>query len=183
MPGDMCDRTCGYPHTCKIPGTSEKSPIPTSRSTVQSHMPYRTSLSQLQHYLLSPFAFITLLYPVFSYKRHLNCFSSKKLCISDTQILSRVCIFKYLRTIASADKGARANCRSCTNFYRAWTAIFFCKNFYFGLILTNVLNSFMITVSSFPTTSLASVSLFQLFTHAHWWKVKSALYTWNSDRS
>ena len=41
VPGDMCDRTFTYPQTCKIPSTSEKSPMPTSLSTVQSHMPNR----------------------------------------------------------------------------------------------------------------------------------------------
>ena len=41
MPGDTCDRTCAYPHPCKIPRTREKSPVPTSLLTVQSHMPNR----------------------------------------------------------------------------------------------------------------------------------------------
>ena len=36
MPGDTCD------HTCEIPSTSEKSPLSTSLSTVQSHSPDRT---------------------------------------------------------------------------------------------------------------------------------------------
>jgi len=36
MPGDTFD------HTCKIPSTSEKSPLSTSLSTVQWHTPDRT---------------------------------------------------------------------------------------------------------------------------------------------
>ena len=38
-----CLETCViahvHVHTCKIPGTSEKSPVPTSLATMQSHMP------------------------------------------------------------------------------------------------------------------------------------------------
>ena len=39
MPGDTYDRTCTGPHACEIPGMSKKSPVPTSLSTVQLHMP------------------------------------------------------------------------------------------------------------------------------------------------
>ena len=42
MSGDKCDRTCACPHTCRILNTSEKLPLPTSLSTVQSHMPNRS---------------------------------------------------------------------------------------------------------------------------------------------
>ena len=34
----MCDRTCTYPCTRKIPSESEKSPVPSSLSTVLPHM-------------------------------------------------------------------------------------------------------------------------------------------------
>ena len=44
MPGGKCDCTCACPHTCKIPCTSENSPIPTSLLTVQSHMPNRNDV-------------------------------------------------------------------------------------------------------------------------------------------
>ena len=66
MPRDMCDHTCMCLHTCKISSICEKSPMPPSLWTVQSHMPNRTLLSQLQHYWLSPFAFKTLLHPLLS---------------------------------------------------------------------------------------------------------------------
>ena len=39
---DTCDCMCTCPHTCQIPCTSEKSPVPTSLSTLQSHMPNRS---------------------------------------------------------------------------------------------------------------------------------------------
>ena len=41
MSGDTCDRTCSRPRTCKISSSSEKSPMPTSLSTIQLHMPNR----------------------------------------------------------------------------------------------------------------------------------------------
>ena len=42
MAGDTCDHTYAYPHTCKIPSTSEKLPVPKSILTAQSHMPKRS---------------------------------------------------------------------------------------------------------------------------------------------
>ena len=39
MPGDTCDQACSGLHTCELPSTSEKLPVPTSLSTMQSHMP------------------------------------------------------------------------------------------------------------------------------------------------
>ena len=36
---DSCDRTCACLHTCKIPSTSEKSPVLASLITVQSRIP------------------------------------------------------------------------------------------------------------------------------------------------
>ena len=39
MPRDTFDRTCTCQHTCKIPSTSKKSPVPISLPKVQSHMP------------------------------------------------------------------------------------------------------------------------------------------------
>ena len=41
-PGHTCDRTCACTQTCKTPSTSEKSPVPTSLSTMQSHMQSRS---------------------------------------------------------------------------------------------------------------------------------------------
>jgi len=49
-------------------------------------------------------------------------FCNKQLCISDTQSLVRTCNSKQSRAIASADKCARVNNRSCTNFFQAETA-------------------------------------------------------------
>ena len=37
MPGDMCDRMFACPHTLKFSSMSEKSPMPTSLSAMQSH--------------------------------------------------------------------------------------------------------------------------------------------------
>ena len=42
MPRDLSSHMCASPHTCKIPSTSEESPTPTSLSTMQLHMPYRS---------------------------------------------------------------------------------------------------------------------------------------------
>ena len=41
MLGDTCDRTCTFPPMWKILSMSDKSPMRTLLSTVQSHMPNR----------------------------------------------------------------------------------------------------------------------------------------------
>ena len=38
MPGDTCDHTCPCPHMCKSCSKSEKSLVPTSLCTMQSHL-------------------------------------------------------------------------------------------------------------------------------------------------
>ena len=39
--GDTCDHIRTYPSTCNIPSMSIKLPVPTSLSTLQSHIPNR----------------------------------------------------------------------------------------------------------------------------------------------
>ena len=64
MPGDTCDRTCACPHTSKILGTSENSPMLISLSAMQSHMLNDVFVVATAALLSSSFAFVTLLYPV-----------------------------------------------------------------------------------------------------------------------
>ena len=59
MPYDTCDRTYACPNTCKIPYTSEISPLPTSLSTVQSHMPNRNFVVPIVKPVTVPFCFHT----------------------------------------------------------------------------------------------------------------------------
>ena len=66
MPGDTYDRTCARPYTCKIPSTREKSPMTTSLSIVQSHLPNRNFVIETAKLVDLIFAFRTLLYPVLS---------------------------------------------------------------------------------------------------------------------
>ena len=126
MPGDtydrtcMCPHTCMRPHTCNFPRASEKSPVPSSLKRCNRTCQTRTSLSQLQHWLLPPFAVITLHYSVSSQIRHLKCLSNKKLYVFYAQILSYVQfqIIPAIPAITLAIKGACANSSSCTNFSR-----------------------------------------------------------------
>ena len=57
IPFDMRDRTCPCLHTCTIPCTSEISPLPTSLSTVQSHMPNRKFVVATAKLETVPFCF------------------------------------------------------------------------------------------------------------------------------
>ena len=67
MYGDKCDHTCACPHMCKIPITSEKSLVPASLSTVQSHILNRNFVVATATLVIVTVAFITLLYPFLSW--------------------------------------------------------------------------------------------------------------------
>ena len=115
MSRDTCDRTCVSPHTCKIP-------VSTSLLACNSTCQIRTLLSQLQHYWLSIFAFIT----------PLSCFilnepfdmlqQQETLYVGYTnpgshvqfQIIKRNCLYRLGRT-------CKLKSKSWTNFFRAWT--------------------------------------------------------------
>ena len=103
MLGDTGDRTCECPHTCRIPSTSRKLPVPALLSTVQSHMPNRNFSVATATLVTVTFAVITLVCHVFSYTGHLGCSSNKLVCISYTQS----CVTRAIPK-ARADKGGRA---------------------------------------------------------------------------
>ena len=66
MPWETCDRTCACSHTCKIPRTSEKSPVTTSLLTVQLHVLGRNNVVATATLVtVTLFSFITLFYPAF----------------------------------------------------------------------------------------------------------------------
>ena len=81
-------------HTCRIPIMSEKSPVPTSLSTVQSHMPNRNFFVPTATLVTVMFSFHGSGLSCFILMRHLARFSNKKLSILDTQILDRTCYSK-----------------------------------------------------------------------------------------
>ena len=75
-PYGECPGHINGPHTCKISSTSQKLPVPTSLSTVQSHMPKRS-------FAVTTTALVTVTFYFHnsgvSYMRHLTYFINKKL--------------------------------------------------------------------------------------------------------
>ena len=58
MPKDICNQTCTSPYMCKIPSISEKSLLPTSLSTMQSHMPNGDHIVVIATLVTATFCFL-----------------------------------------------------------------------------------------------------------------------------
>ena len=58
MPKDICNQTCISPYMCKIPSISEKSLLPMSLSTMQSHMPNGDHIVVIATLVTATFCFL-----------------------------------------------------------------------------------------------------------------------------
>ena len=91
VPGNTYDRTCACPHTCKIPSTSENSPVPTSLSIVQLHMPNRYLDVATATQVTVTFYFKNSALSCFILNETFDKLQQQKLCISDAKIMDRRC--------------------------------------------------------------------------------------------
>jgi len=121
IPWDMCDRTCACPHTRKIFCTCEKSPMLTSLSTVQSLMPNRNFVVATATLVTVTFCFHNSALSCFILKETFNILQQQEtLYCRYTNFGSHV-RFQIIKSNHPTEKDTRANWRSCTNVFRAWT--------------------------------------------------------------
>jgi len=109
-------------HTCKIPCTSQISPLPTSLVTVRSHVPNRNYVVTTATLVSVIFCFHNSILSCFILNEIFDMLQKQKAFCGYTN-LHHTCKSKEIRAITCASKGACANWCSYTNLFRAWTAV------------------------------------------------------------
>ena len=122
MSGKKSDRMCVRAHTCKIGSTSEKSPQ-TTRSNVPSRMPNRDFVVATGTLVTVTFCFQNATLSCFILNETLDMLQQQE-TLNFGYTNRGLHMQLYTSTSNhSCNKGARANWRSCINFFLAWTVI------------------------------------------------------------
>ena len=114
MHRDTCYQMCTCDHSCKIRRTSENSPVPTSLSTVQSHIPNRKFAAATAALVTVSFRFQNSHYPIWiKYSNTSILYSIKTLCIADRKHLGSLMQFQISKSSRSCRRGGRVRIEIC----------------------------------------------------------------------